>query len=131
MIRVVVAAAAVVLGAGDAFALSKDAKEFVDIQAKIAPDQCTLQKLSAQAAAAARAGDQGKRQELLAQMEPVARRIQAYQAEDAGAFQVGPEHLTRFSGGNAANAGTAREVQAVGGARRRVRRNSPQSPRRR
>ncbi len=79
MIRVVVAAAAVVLSAGDAFALSKDAKEFVDIQAKIAPDQCTLQKLSAQAAAAARAGDQGKRQELLAQMEPVARRIQAYQ----------------------------------------------------
>ena len=50
---------------GDAAAMSKDAQEFMDIQAKIAPDQCTLQKLSAQAAAAARAGDLGKRQDLI------------------------------------------------------------------
>ena len=64
---------------GNAFALSRDAQEFVDIQTKIAPDQCALQKLSTQAAAAQRAGEQGKRQELNAQMEPIAKRIQAYQ----------------------------------------------------
>src|SRR5450432_154786 len=63
----------------DAAAMSKDAQEFMDIQAKIAPDQCTLQKLSAQAAAAARSGDLAKRQELIAQMEPIAKRIQSYQ----------------------------------------------------
>jgi hypothetical protein len=68
-----------VLVIGDAAAMSKDAQEFMDIQAKIAPDQCTLQKLSAQAAAAARAGDLGKRQDLIAQMEPIAKRIQSYQ----------------------------------------------------
>ena len=64
---------------GDAAAMSKDAQEFMAIQTKIAPDQCALQKLSAQAAAAARAGDLGKRQELIAQMEPIAKRIQSYQ----------------------------------------------------
>ena len=67
------------LAAGNAAAMSKDAQEFMDIQTKIAPDQCTLQKLSTQAAAAARAGDLAKRQELLAQMEPIAKRIQSYQ----------------------------------------------------
>ena len=65
--------------AGNAAALSRDAQEFVDIQTRIAPDQCALQKLSAQAAAAQKAGELGKRQELLAQMEPIARRIQATQ----------------------------------------------------
>jgi hypothetical protein len=79
MIRVVIAALVLVLAAADALALSKEAKEFVDIQAKVVPEQCALQKLSAQAAAAARVGDEGKRQELLTRMEPIARRIQAYQ----------------------------------------------------
>jgi hypothetical protein len=64
---------------GDAAAMSKDAQEFMEIQNKIAPDQCALQKLSAQAAAAARAGDLGRRQDLIAQMEPIAKRIQSYQ----------------------------------------------------
>jgi len=68
-----------VLAAGDALALSKEAQEFMDIQAKIAPDQCALQKLSAQAAAAQRNGDRGKRQELMAQMDPIAKRIQTNQ----------------------------------------------------
>ncbi|MEO8739176.1 MAG: hypothetical protein ABI537_05670 [Casimicrobiaceae bacterium] len=64
---------------GNAAAMSKDAQEFMEIQTKIAPDQCTLQRLSSQSAAAARAGDLAKRQELIAQMEPVAKRIQSYQ----------------------------------------------------
>jgi hypothetical protein len=68
----------IALAAGDVLALSRQAQEFVDIQAKIAPDQCLLQKLSAQAAAAQRTGDQGKRQELNAQMLPIAKRIQGY-----------------------------------------------------
>jgi hypothetical protein len=76
---IAVAALALTLAAGNAQALSKDAQEFMDIQTKMAPDQCALQKLSAQAAAAQRAGDQGKRQELTAQMEPIAKRIQTYQ----------------------------------------------------
>lgn len=79
MIRTVVALLSFALAAGNAFALSRDAQEFVDIQTKIAPDQCALQKLSTQAAAAQRAGEQGHRQELMAQMEPIAKRIQAYQ----------------------------------------------------
>jgi uncharacterized coiled-coil DUF342 family protein len=70
---------ALALAAGNAHALSKEAQEFMDIQTKMAPDQCALQKLSAQAAAAQRAGDQGKRQELTAQMDPIAKRIQTYQ----------------------------------------------------
>lgn len=79
MIRIVVAALCSILATGSAFALSREAQEYIDIQTKIAPDQCTLQKLSSQAAAAQRAGEQGKRQELNAQMEPIAKRIQAYQ----------------------------------------------------
>jgi hypothetical protein len=70
---------ALALLSGAVSAMSKDEQEFMDIQTKIAPDQCTLQKLSAQAAAAARAGDLAKRQELIAQMEPIAKRIQSYQ----------------------------------------------------
>jgi len=77
--QIAVAALALALAAGNALALSKEAKEFIDIQAKIVPDQCALQKLSAQAAAAQRAGDQGKRQGLMAQMDPIAKRIQTYQ----------------------------------------------------
>ena len=77
--RIGVVALALTLAAGNALALSKEAQEFMDIQTKMAPDQCTLQKLSAQAAAAQRAGDQGKRQELTAQMDPIAKRIQTYQ----------------------------------------------------
>ena len=77
--RTAVAALALALAAGNALALSKEAQEFMDIQAKIAPDQCALQTLSAQAAAAQRAGDRGKRQELMAQMDPIAKRIQTYQ----------------------------------------------------
>ena len=77
--RLLALAIGCVLVIGDAAAMSKDAQEFMNIQAKIAPDQCTLQKLSAQAAAAGRAGDLGKRQDLIAQMEPIAKRIQSYQ----------------------------------------------------
>ena len=73
-----VLSAALVL-AGPTHALSKEAQEFLGIQIKIAPDQCELQKLSTQAAAAHRAGDLGKRQELVAHMEPIAKRIQTYQ----------------------------------------------------
>jgi len=75
----VVLALGVALAASDALALSKEAQEFMEIQTKIAPDQCALQRLSAQAAAAYRAGDLAKRQELMAQMEPIAKRIQSYQ----------------------------------------------------
>ena len=71
--------AAALLVAGPAHALSKEAQDLLGIQIKIAPDQCELQKLSTQAAAAHRAGDQGKRQELVAQMEPIAKRMQTYQ----------------------------------------------------
>jgi len=78
MIRLGLGLLGIALAAGDALALSQQAQEFVDIQAKIAPDQCLLQKLSAQAAAAQRAGDQGKRQELNAQMAPIVKRIQGY-----------------------------------------------------
>src|SRR6266851_6417988 len=79
MIRLAVAVLSLTWAAGAAFALSRDAQEYVDIQTKIAPDQCALQRLSSQAVAAQRAGDQGKRQELNAQMAPIAKRIQAYQ----------------------------------------------------
>jgi hypothetical protein len=67
------------LAAGGALALSREAQEYVEIQTRIAPDQCALQKLSAQATIANREGNQGKRQELNAQMAPIAKRIQAYQ----------------------------------------------------
>ena len=67
------------LGLGDAHAVSMEAQEYMDIQTKIAPDQCELKKLSAQAAAAQRDGDRGKRQELLSRMEPIAKRIQTVQ----------------------------------------------------
>ncbi len=79
MIRCVAVALSLTWTAGTAFGLSREAQEYIDIQAKMAPDQCALQKLSSQAAAAQRAGEQGKRQELMAQMEPIAKRIQAYQ----------------------------------------------------
>jgi len=67
------------LAAGNAFAVSKEAQEFMNIQSKMAPDQCELQRLSSQAAAAQRAGDLGKRQGLNMQMEPVVKRLQANQ----------------------------------------------------
>ena len=72
-------AAASLLAGGTAEALTREAQEFLSIQREIAPDQCELQKLSAQAAAAQRAGDLGTRQALVAKMEPVAKRIQTYQ----------------------------------------------------
>jgi chromosome condensin MukBEF ATPase and DNA-binding subunit MukB len=68
-----------VLAAGNAFAVSREAQEFMNIQSKMAPDQCELQRLSSQAAAAQRAGDLGKRQELNMQIEPVVKRLQANQ----------------------------------------------------
>jgi hypothetical protein len=67
------------LGAHDAFAMSKEAQEFMAIQSRMAPDQCELQRLSIQAAAAQRAGDLGRRQELNSQMEFVVKRLQANQ----------------------------------------------------
>ena len=67
------------LAFGDAHAVSKEAEEYMDIQTKMAPDQCALQKLSVQAPAAQRDGDQGKHQQFLAQMEPIAKRIQTFQ----------------------------------------------------
>lgn len=65
--------------AGNACAVSREAQEFMNIQSKMAPDQCELQRLSSQAVAAQRAGDLGKRQELNMQMEAVVRRLQANQ----------------------------------------------------
>jgi hypothetical protein len=64
---------------GNACAVSKEAQEFMKIQSKMAPDQCELQRLSSQAAAAQRVGDLGKRQELNAQMEAVVKRLQGNQ----------------------------------------------------
>jgi hypothetical protein len=77
--RITLVMLASILAAGDACAVSKEAQEFMNIQSKMAPDQCELQRLSSQAAAAQRAGDQGKRQELNMQMEVVAKRLQANQ----------------------------------------------------
>ena len=57
MIRFVVAALSLTLTAGNALALSREAQEYIDIQSKIAPDQCALQKLSSEAVAAQRAGE--------------------------------------------------------------------------
>jgi hypothetical protein len=70
---------AFMLATGEACAVGKEAQEFMSIQSKMAPDQCELQRLSSQAAAAQRAGDLGKRQELNMQMEAVVKRLQAYQ----------------------------------------------------
>jgi hypothetical protein len=70
---------AAMLAAGDACALSKEAQEFMNIQIKMAPDQCELQRLSIRAAAAQRAGDLGKRQQLNMEMEAVVKRLQARQ----------------------------------------------------
>src|SRR5205814_8780637 len=67
------------LAAGNACAVSREAQEFMNIQSKMAPDQCELQRLSSQAVAAQRAGDLGKRQELNMQMEAVVRRLQSNQ----------------------------------------------------
>ncbi len=68
------------LVAGNAWgAMSKEAQEFMAIQSRMAPDQCELQHLSTQAAAAQRAGDLAKRQELNAQMELVVKRLQSNQ----------------------------------------------------
>jgi len=77
--RITLAMLASMLAAGNAFAVSKEAQEFMNIQSKMAPDQCELQRLGSQAAAAQRAGDLGKRQELNMQMEPVVKRLQANQ----------------------------------------------------
>ena len=65
---------AAMLAAGNAFAVSREAQEFMSIQSKMAPDQCELQRLSSQAAAAQRAGDRGKRIQLDGQMEAVVKR---------------------------------------------------------
>jgi len=70
---------AFMLAAGNALAVSKEAQEFMNIQSKMAPDQCELQRLSSQAVAAQRAGNLGKRQELNVQMVPVVKRLQANQ----------------------------------------------------
>ena len=70
---------ACMLGAANAGQMSKEAREFMAIQSRMAPDQCELQRLSTQTAAAQRAGDLGKRQELNAQMELVVKRLQANQ----------------------------------------------------
>ena len=78
-LRTAFCVAATCLAAGNVLAVSLEAQEYMDIQSKMAPDQCALQKLSAQAAAAQRDGDRGRRQELLAQMEPIAKRIQTFQ----------------------------------------------------
>jgi chromosome condensin MukBEF ATPase and DNA-binding subunit MukB len=77
--RITLGMLATMLAAGNACALSKEAQEFMNIQSKMAPDQCELQRLSSQAAAAQRAGDLGKRQELNMQIEPVVKRLQANQ----------------------------------------------------
>ena len=74
-----IAFAALLCVSAGVLAVSREAQEYMDIQSKMAPDQCRLQKLSAQAAAAQRDGDRGKRQELAAQMEPIAKRIQGFQ----------------------------------------------------
>ena len=70
---------AAMLAAGNAFAVSREAQEFMSIQSKMAPDQCELQRLSSQAAAEQRAGDRGKRIQLDGQMEAVVKRLQANQ----------------------------------------------------
>jgi len=77
--RITLCMLAFMLAAGDACAVSKEAQEFMSIQSRMAPDQCELQRLSSQAAAAQRAGDLGKRQELNMQMETVVKRLQANQ----------------------------------------------------
>ena len=77
--RITLATLASMLAAGNAFAASKEAQEFMSIQSRMAPDQCELQRLSSQAAAAQRAGDLGKRQQLKMLMEPVVKRLQANQ----------------------------------------------------
>ncbi|HWZ71124.1 MAG TPA: hypothetical protein VN326_06545 [Casimicrobiaceae bacterium] len=77
--RITLAMLASMLAAGNALAVSKEAQEFMNIQSKMAPDQCELQRLSSRAAAAQRAGDLGKRQELNMQIEPVVKRLQANQ----------------------------------------------------
>jgi hypothetical protein len=68
-----------ILAATNARATSKEAQEYMAIQSKMAPDQCELQRMSAQAVAAQREGDLGKRQELNLQMEPVVKRLQSNQ----------------------------------------------------
>jgi hypothetical protein len=77
--RVTLGTLALILVAGDACAMSKEAQEFISIQSRMAPDQCELQRLGTQAATAQRAGDLGKRQELNRQIESVVRRLQANQ----------------------------------------------------
>src|ERR1700693_1845653 len=67
--RVALGMLAAMLAAGNAFAVSREAQEFMSIQSKMAPDQCELQRLSSQAAAAPRAGDLGKRQQLSMPLE--------------------------------------------------------------
>ena len=77
--RIALAVLASMLVSGNAFAVSKEAQEFMSIQSKMAPDQCELQRLSSQAAAEQRAGDRGKRIKLDGQMEAVVKRLQANQ----------------------------------------------------
>ena len=77
--RIALGMLASMLVAGNALAVSKEAQEFMSIQSKMAPDQCELQRLSSQGAAAQRAGDRGKRIQLDGQMETVVKRLQANQ----------------------------------------------------
>jgi len=77
--RIALALLPSMLVAGNALAVSKEAQEFMSIQSKMAPDQCKLQRLSSQGAAAQRAGDRGKRIQLDGQMEAVDKRLQANQ----------------------------------------------------
>jgi hypothetical protein len=70
---------ALAVNAGPVDAMGREAQELASIQKKIAPDQCELQRLSAEDMAAKRAGDQGKRQELAGRMVEVVRRIQGQQ----------------------------------------------------
>ena len=55
--RIIFSLLALVAGLADA--MGPEAQELASIQRKIAPDQCELQKLSAEDVAAKRAGDQG------------------------------------------------------------------------
>jgi hypothetical protein len=70
--------------AGNAFAVSKEAQEFMDIQTKVAPDQCELRKLSAEFGAAQKSSDQAKRNELAAKMDAAGKRIAPYDARLVG-----------------------------------------------
>ena len=114
--RITLGMLATMLAAGNACALSKEAQEFMNIQSKMAPDQCELQRLSSQAASAQRAGDLGKRQELDMQMEPVVKRLQANQPRIQEPARLcrsahNPGHLISRARGDAGNERAPRNVE--------------------